>query len=320
MLFQPLIYAFIFVGVFLMVEGVYLLIFGKTLKREKKVNRRLALLQDGKDTEEVLGILRAEREGIEKHDKMPVLGPLVEMARHASITLSIGHIVMSLVGLSVMAFLLLTLFTGAVIQIRVVVALITGYAAFYIWLRGKAKKRISMFEEQLPDSLDLMVRSLRVGHPMTAAIGIVAREMPDPLGTEFGLIADEATYGMNITDAIERMANRVPVHDLKFLSIAINIQATSGGNLAEVLEGLSRVIRSRFKLFRKVRAITAEARWSGWFLSVFPVIALLLVQVVQPDYYDRVSDHPLFLPGAILTFILLVVNVFFMRMLVNIKV
>ncbi len=320
MLFQPLIYAFIFVGVFLMVEGVYLLIFGKTLKREKKVNRRLALLQDGKDTEEVLSILRAEREGVEKHDKMPVIGPLVEMARHASITLTIGQIALSLIGLTVVSFLLLTLFTGAVVQIRVVVALITGYAAFYIWLRGKAKKRISLFEEQLPDALDLMVRSLRVGHPMTAAIGIVAREMADPLGTEFGLIADEATYGMTVTDAIERMANRVPVHDLKFLSIAINIQATSGGNLAEVLEGLSRVIRSRFKLFRKVRAITAEARWSGWFLSVFPVIALLLVQVVQPDYYDRVSDHPLFLPGAIVTFVLLVVNVFFMRMLVNIKV
>ena len=84
MLFQPLIYAFIFVGVFLMVEGVYLMIFGKTLKREKKVNRRLALLQDGKDTEEVLSILRAEREGIEKHDKMPVIGPLVEMARHGA--------------------------------------------------------------------------------------------------------------------------------------------------------------------------------------------------------------------------------------------
>jgi tight adherence protein B len=179
-----------------------LLIFGKTLKREKKVNRRLALLQDGKDTEEVLSILRAEREGIEKHDKMPVIGPLVEMARHASITLTIGQIALSLIGLTVVAFLLLTLFTGAVIQIRVVVALITGYAAFYIWLRGKAKKRISLFEEQLPDALDLMVRSLRVGHPMTAAIGIVAREMADPLGTELGLIADEAPYGMSLTDAI----------------------------------------------------------------------------------------------------------------------
>ena len=320
MLFQPLIYALIFVGVFMMVEGVYLVIYGKTLKREKKVNRRLALLQDGRDTEEVMGILRQEREGAEKHERMPGLGPLVEMARHAAITLSITQIVISMIVLAIVSFLLLSLFTGAVIQIRIVVAIITGYAAFYIWLRGKAKKRISLFEEQLPDALDLMVRSLRVGHPMNAAIGIVAREMMDPLGTEFGLIADEATYGMPITDALDRMAERVPVPDLRFLAIAINIQSTSGGNLAEILEGLSRVIRSRFKLFRKIRAITAEARWSGWFLSVFPVIALLLVQVVQPDYYDRVSDHPLFLPGAILTFILLVVNVFFMRMLVNIKV
>lgn len=320
MLFQPLIYAFIFVGVFMMVEGVYLAIYGRTLKREKKVNRRLALLQGGKDTEEVLGILRSEREGVEKNDRLPVIGPLIEMARHAAITISIPQVIMSLAGLIVLSFLLLKLFTSADWRVQIVVALITGYAAFYIWLRGKAKKRIALFEEQLPDALDLMVRSLRVGHPMTAAVGIVAREMPDPLGTEFGLIADEATYGMSVTEAMDRVAARVPVHDLKFLAIALNIQATSGGNLAEILDGLAKVIRARFKLFRKVRAITAEARWSGWFLSVFPVIALLLVQVVQPDYYDRVSDHPLFLPGAILTFILLVVNVFFMRALVNIKV
>lgn len=320
MFFQPLIYAFIFVGVFMMVEGAYLVIYGKTLKREKKINRRLALLQDGKDTEEVLSILRLEREGAEKNERIPVIGPLVEMARHAAITISIMQIVISLVGLIVLSFVLLTVFTGAVVQIRIVVALITGYAAFYIWLRGKAKKRISLFEEQLPDALDLMVRSLRVGHPMNSAIGIVAHEMADPLGTEFGLIADETTYGMTITDALDRLAERVPVPDLRFVAIAINIQSTSGGNLAEILAGLSAVIRARFKLFRKVRAITAEARWSGWFLSVFPVIALLMVQVVQPDYYDRVSDHPLFLPGAILTVILLIVNVIFMRILVNIKV
>ena len=320
MFFQPLIYAFIFVGVFMMVEGAYLVIYGKTLKREKKINRRLALLQDGKDTEEVLSILRQEREGAEKNERIPVLGPLVEMARHAAITISLTQIAISLVGLMVLSFVLLTFFTGAVVQIRIVVALITGYAAFYIWLRGKAKKRISLFEEQLPDALDLMVRSLRVGHPMNASIGIVAQEMIDPLGTEFGLIADETTYGMSINDALERLAERVPVPDLRFVAIAINIQSTSGGNLAEILAGLSTVIRARFKLFRKVRAITAEARWSGWFLSIFPVIALLMVQVVQPDYYDRVSDHPLFLPGAILTVILLVVNVIFMRILVNIKV
>ncbi|MEM6906937.1 MAG: type II secretion system F family protein, partial [Pseudomonadota bacterium] len=202
----------------------------------------------------------------------------------------------------------------------VVVAIILAYAALYMRLRSKAKKRVADFEEQLPDALDLIVRSLRVGHPMNSAVGIVAREMPDPLGSEFGMIADEATYGMNIGDALDRLVERMPVPDLKFLAVAVNIQLTSGGNLAEVLDGLAKVIRARFKLFRKVKAITAEARWSGWFLSIFPIVALLGVQVVQPNYYNDVSDHHLFIPGAIATFVLLVVNIFFMRALVNIKV
>lgn len=320
MLFQPIIYALIFVGVLMMVEGVYLIAFGKTLKREKKVNRRLALLQEGKDAEEVLSILRSERETGKKISRIPVLGPLLEHARLANISISPMMMAVSLMALIVVSFILLTFFTSASGPIRIAVAIIVGYGALYLQLRGKARKRIATFEEQLPDALDLMVRSLRVGHPITSAVGIVAREMADPLGTEFGLIADEATYGMQLSDALERLAERIPVPDLKFFAIAINIQATSGGNLAEVLDGLSRVIRSRFKLFRKVKAITAEARWSGWFLSVFPIVALLLVQVVQPDYYDSVSDHPLFLPGAIATFVLLVINILFMRALVNIKV
>lgn len=319
-MFAPIIYALIFVGVLLIVEGLYLVAFGKTLKREKKVNRRLSLLQEGRDTEEVLSILRQEREGSEKTRSLPVIGPLLEMARHANIVVTPRMMVLVLVIMIAVSFLLLTVFTGAGLQIRILIAVIIGYASIYLWLRNKAKKRISLFEEQLPDALDLMVRSLRVGHPINAAISIVAREMPDPIGTEFGLIADEATYGMPVTDALDRMAGRVPVPDLRFVAISINIQAQSGGNLAEILDGLSKVIRSRFKLFRKVKAITAEARWSGWFLSIFPVIALLGVQVVDPEYYDRVSDHPLFVPGAILTCILLVANVIFMRVLVNIKV
>ncbi len=320
MLFQPIIYALIFIGVLLIVEGFYLIAFGGTLKREKRVNRRLALLQEGHATEEVLTILRQEREGGDKWNNAPVIGPLLEFARHASITIKPRTMIILMVTLMVIAYLLLTIFTGAAIQIRIMVAVIIGYAGLYLWLRNKAKNRLLLFEEQLPDALDLMVRSLRVGHPINAAISIVAREMPDPIGTEFGLIADESTYGMAVTDAMDRMAGRVPVPDLRFLAIAINIQSQTGGNLAEILDGLSKVIRSRFKLFRKVRAITAEARWSGWFLSIFPIVALLLVQVVDPEYYDRVSDHPFFIPGAIVTFVLLVANVIFMRILVNIKV
>ncbi len=319
-MFQPIIYALIFIGIVLMVEGLYLIVFGKTLRREKRVNRRLAMLQEGKDAEEVMSILRAERDKSSGAVRFPVVGMLVEQAKHANISLSVPMIAITLAILMVVAFLLFSLFTSAALPIKIIASIAAGYGALYMQLRSKAKKRISLFEEQLPDALDLMVRSLRVGHPLNSAIAIVAREMPDPLGTEFGLISDEATYGANISDALERLAHRVPVHDLRFLAIAVNIQATSGGNLAEILEGLAGVIRSRFKLFRKVRAITAEARWSGWFLSIFPIVALLLVQLVQPDYYDKVSDHPLFMPGAILTFILLVVNIIFMRMLVNIKV
>ncbi|MCL5777109.1 type II secretion system F family protein [Limibaculum sp. FT325] len=320
MLFQPIVYALIFVGVLLMVEGVYLIVFGKTLRREKKINRRLALLQEGKDTEEVLSILRAERDGKKYDMRIPIIGSMMEQARFANIAITPLWIVGTLIFLMIVAFAMLTGFTSASLPIRILVAIIISYGALFIWLRNKAKARISLLEEQFPDAIDLMVRSLRVGHPITAAIAIVAREMPDPLGSEFGLIADEATYGMNINDALDRLAARVPVPDLRFFAIAVNIQSTSGGNLAEVLDGLSRVIRARFKLFRKVRAITAEARWSGWFLSFFPIFALLMVQVVKPDYYDNVSDHPLFMPGAILTFILLFLNIIFMRLMVNIKV
>jgi len=320
MLFQPIIYALIFVGVLLMVEGVYLVLYGKTLKREKRVNRRLALLQEGKDTEEVLSILRQEREGNKRDFKLPVVGTLAEKARHANIKMSPFGLFAAIFVLTVIAFVMLTMFTAASLPVRILIAIVCGYGALYIWLSNKAKARIALLEEQFPDAVDLMVRSLRVGHPITAAIAIVAREMPDPLGSEFGLIADEATYGMNLNDALDRLASRIPLPDLRFFTIAINIQSQSGGNLAEVLDGLAKVIRARFKLFRKVRAITAEARWSGWFLSVFPIIALLLVQLVKPDYYERVNDHPLFIPGAIATFVLLVLNIFFMRMLVNIKV
>ena len=319
-MFQPIIYALIFVGILMMVEGAYLVLYGKTLRREKKVNRRLALLQEGRDTEEVMAILRKEREGGQRGAKMPVIGSIIEQARRANISVTPVGVSLSLLGAMLLAFLMLTFFTEALLQIRLVVAIVLGYAALYLWFKNKAKKRLALFEEQLPDALDLIVRSLRVGHPMNAAVAIVARELPDPLGTEMGLIADEATYGMNINDALERMASRVPVPDLRFVAIAVNIQSQSGGNLAEILDGLAKVIRARFKLFRKVKAITAEARWSGWFLSIFPVVALILVQLVKPDYYDRVSDHPLFMPGAILTFVLLILNVFFMRALVNIKV
>ena len=225
-----------------------------------------------------------------------------------------------MLALSLAAFVIFTIGTNSSAFVRAIVALALGYAAVFIWLRNKAKRRLAMFEEQLPDAVDLIVRSLRIGHPISSAINIVASEMPDPLGTEFGIIADESAYGMPVTESLDRLAERIEVSDLRFLAVAVNIQTQSGGNLAEILDGLSQVIRARFKLFRKVNAITAEARWSGWFLSLFPVVALFGVQIVEPAYYDKVADHPVFVPGTIAVIVMLVINVIFMRWMVNIKV
>lgn len=318
--FEAVIYAVLFIGVLITVEGVYLLAFGKRMKREGKMNRRLDLLEKGLEPEEVLAVLRKERDRQTSRGGIPLLSQLVRLSAQSNMPKSPGVLLLMIALISSLTFVTLFLTTSSSWLVQLIASLSAGYFSLFFFFRAKAKKRLMMFEEQLPDAIELIVRSLRVGHPFSATIGMVAREMPDPLGTEFGMIADEATYGMEVTDSLSKMAERIELQDVKFFAVAVSIQAQSGGNLAEILEGLSKVIRARFKLFRKIRAITAEARWSGWFLSLFPVVALLLVQLVQPDYYERVEDHPLFLPGTILTFVLLVVNIFFMRALVNIKV
>jgi tight adherence protein B len=147
------------------------------------------------------------------------------------------------------------------------VAIAMGVGGVFVWINKKAAKRISMIEEQLPDAVELMVRSLRVGHPFSSSLGIVAKEMPDPLGSEMGFVSDEAAYGRDMGETLKAMAERIDIQDLRFLAVAVSIQQQSGGNLAEILDGLAKVIRSRFKLFRRVKAITAEAKWSGKFLS-----------------------------------------------------
>jgi tight adherence protein B len=177
-----------------------------------------------------------------------------------------------------------------------------------------------LIEEQLPDAVELMVRSLRVGHPFSSAVAIVSKEVPDPLGTEMGMISDEAAYGRDMGETLKAMAERMDMQDLRFLAVAVTIQQTSGGNLAEILDGLSKVIRARFKLFRRVKAITAEAKWSGMFLSVFPLLALVGINVLQPNYYDEVKETPFFIPACLVVAGFLSVNIFVMRTLVNIKV
>lgn len=316
----PLIYIAIFVAVVLLVEGLYLTIFGKSISLNSRVSRRLALLEKNQNREEVLEQLRKEMTQHMNVRGIPLYSMLAKKAQRANIAFSPGALVGVMGLVSAVAFLGLTLGTPAPAAIRGGLAVAMGVGGVYLWVNHKAKKRMALLEEQLPDAVELMVRSLRVGHPFASAIGIVSKEVPDPLGTEFGVIADEAAYGRDVSESLKAFAERMDNQDLRFLAVAVTIQQQSGGNLAEILSGLAKVIRSRFKLFRRVKAITAEAKWSGMFLSAFPVGAGLGIVTIKPDFFDDVIDTPYFVPAALIVGVLLVVNVIFMRILVNIKV
>jgi len=317
---EPIIYGLVFVAVLLLVEGLYLTVFGKSISLNARVNRRLEMIEKGAGREQVLEQLRKEMSQHMKSRSIPLYSILAEKAQKANIAFSPSQLIVVMVILSLVAFVGLTFATGANLPIRILVAVSMGVGGVYVWVNKRAKKRLAMLEEQLPDAVELMVRSLRVGHPFSSALNIVAKEVPDPLGTEMGVIADESSYGRDVGEALKAMAERLEMQDLRFLAVAVTIQQTSGGNLAEILDGLAKVIRSRFRLFRRVRAITAEAKWSGNFLSVFPLVALVGINVLQPDYYAEVKETPVFIPAALIVGAFLVANIFVIRSLVNIKV
>jgi len=316
----PLIYILIFIGVLALVQGIYLTVFGKAISLNNRINRRLDMLEKGAGREQVLEQLRKEMSQHMRSRSIPLYSILADKAQKANIAFTPQQLIMVMGVLSAVAFAGLTVGTSAGLAVRIVVAVAMGVGAVFVWVNNTAKKRLSMIEEQLPDAVELMVRSLRVGHPFTSALQIVAKEVPDPLGTEMGIISDEAAYGRDVGDALKSMAERMDMQDLRFLAVAVTIQQTSGGNLAEILHGLAKVIRARFKLFRRVKAITAEAKWSGMFLSVFPIGALIMINVLQPNYYDDVKETAYFIPACLVVAGFLVANVFVMRSLVNIKV
>jgi tight adherence protein B len=317
---EPVIYILIFVAALALVQGAYLVLFGKSISMDGKVNRRLEMLDKGGNREQVLDQLRKEMTQHMKSQSIPIYSLLATKAQKANIAFSPTQIMMVMAVVSGAAFLMLTLFTQVAPPVRVLISVLMGVGGVYLWISRKATQRMNLISEQLPDAVDLIVRSLRVGHPFSSAINIVAKEVPDPLGTEIGIVADETAYGRDMGETLKAMAERLDNQDLRFLAVAVTIQQSSGGNLAEILDGLAKVIRARFRLFRRVNAITAEAKWSGNLLSGFPILALIGINLVQPNYFDDVMESPMFIPACFVVAAFLVLNLIVMRALTNIKV
>jgi len=287
-----LVYGFVGVSAMLAAEAIYLLFFSAASYR-KRINRRLSLVNDsGKDRQNILVQLRRERGlTVEGGLRLPIVS-FNQLVLQSGVTMGFARL-----GLLVTVGGLITF--GGVLILRndmleaVLAALLALTLAPYLGLRMKRSRRQSQFGGQFPDALDIIVRSLRAGHPVPIAISMVSREMKDPIGSEFGIVADEITYGADLETAMRNLYFRVGQDDLPLFVTAVAIQGSTGGNLGEILENLSGVIRQRFKMRRKIRALASEGRASAIILSSLPVVVFAIVQVVAPDFYGSVWQYDL---------------------------
>jgi tight adherence protein B len=190
----------------------------------------------------------------------------------------------------------------------------------YVYLRMKRKARLARFAAVLPDAIDLMGRALRAGHAVTAAIEMVAREIADPVGTEFRRVFEEQNFGLPLREALLNLARRVPVPDLHFLVTAMLVQKETGGNLAEVLDKAGQVIRERSKLLGQLRIYTAQGRMTGWILGLLPFIIFAAMNFINPSYTHAMLDDPTGRHWILAGLALMTIGVWMIRRIVDIKV
>lgn len=323
------LYGTVFFAALLLVEAI-LYFYASTNKGKSQVNKRLHMLSQGRDPRDVYNALwsRPPEWVASLGGLLPYYLRLEKMVHGAGLAVRPTRVLLWMALLTVLvlffaapAFLQGQLNLGIwALPVLVGVAFVCGIALPVMVLHVLHERRLNKFAEQFPVALDVMVRALRAGHPVAAAIELVTQEMGDPLGTEFGIMADEITYGLDFRHALDNMAERVGLEDVRYFAVSVSIQVETGGNLAEVLSQLSQVIRARFSLSRKVKALSSEARISAVLLSVLPILTVLLIITFQPKFYLRVIDDPLFWPIAIGIMVNYVLGVIIIRRMVRIKV
>jgi tight adherence protein B len=239
------------------------------------------------------------------------------MMRQAGLATSPSRFLLLCVALAVVMVTAASIFLP-VVQ-AMILGLVLGLAGPMTVLNAMRNHRLDQMTALLPDALDQMARGLRVGHPLNTSIANVAREMPDPIGTEFGLIADQISFGDDLVDAVQEFAERVDLEDVHYLSASIAIQHGTGGDLAAIVDTLSKVVRDRIALRRKVKAISAEGRLTAYFLTAVPFLIFGMNMVTNPSYYAGVMDDPIFMPMAVSIVVLVIANAVILRKLANIR-
>ena len=196
---------------------------------------------------------------------------------------------------------------------------ILGAALPYAYVRFKRTRRLRTFEEQFPEAMDLISRALRAGHAFSTGIGMVADEIPAPVGSEFRRLHDEQNFGMSLPVALKAMAERVPILDARFFVTAVLTQRESGGNLSEVLDNLASVMRDRFKLKRQIRVVSAHGRMSAWVLAGIPPVLAAALFTISPTLMSPLFTDPMGVRLVIVAVTLQVVGTIIISRMVRIE-
>lgn len=246
-----------------------------------------------------------------------VSGPLGRLITQSGLKLTVGTLVMVSVLAACAGYALvkwLTYYTYLGLAAAPVFGLLP-----YLFVRVARAKRLELFEEQFPESIELIARALRAGHAFPTGLQMVADEIPDPVGAEFKLVYDRQNFGMSLNDALKGLAERVPILDAKFFATAVLTQRETGGNLSEVLDNLATVIRERFKVKRQVRAVTAHGRITGWILAAMPPSLGLILCFVSPEHMKTLITDPLGMQMLAVGGTMQVIGTVIIRKLVNIR-
>jgi tight adherence protein B len=250
--------------------------------------------------------------------RVPTLSRMERLLVQGDVTQPLGFfLLLSAVLAAGVGFLFLLLSGNLTVSILVAI-LASQLPWFYVIV--KKRRRLARFEQQLPDALDMIARALKAGHAFNGGLQMVALEFADPSKAEFRKTLDEINFGVSYEDALRNLADRVDCPDLKFFALSVIIQRQSGGNLAEILEKISYLIRERFKLHGKVKALTGEARASAIVLSLLPFFMAATIYVLNQSYIEILFREPVGRLMIVAAFVMMVIGMFAMRRMVSIKV
>ena len=297
----------------------------------RAINARLRMIDNGRSRGETRTILRRGT-GSFAASLPPSLagigGKLERLVIATQMNIAPARVLLILTLLPVVLFLALLLLMvgkgiaispGRLLLVVTMSALIGGFVPL-MFLQAKANRVRRRMQEQFPVALDVFVRGLRAGHPVASALDLLTVEMADPIGSEFGLVVDEVTYGADLRDAIASMADRWGMEDMRMFVVSLAVQGETGGNLAEILENLSKVIRERASMMMKVRALSSEGRMSAIMLTALPIIVFVSLFLLNPSFYLDVAGDPAFTLGFGGLIVLYLIGFFTIRKMVDLKV